>query len=266
MKLDLVAVDMDGTFLNSASTYDRTRFERVHQRLQDQGGRFVVASGNQYWQLKSYFEGFADVLYVAENGAVVGTESQILRVQELERADALQALALISEVEGVHALACGVQAAYALESTDPAVLALLRKYYIRMGTVTQWSDVDDRIVKLALGCPPEQTEQLLDELGHSLPTSIVPVSSGHGSIDLIGRGVNKGTSLQWLCDELGIDPAHMMAFGDGGNDVEMLRLAGLGAVMGNAPEAIKAVGDLVIGTNDQSGVLNFLEDELSSAS
>ncbi|NKE08661.1 MULTISPECIES: Cof-type HAD-IIB family hydrolase [Kocuria] len=266
MTLKLVAVDMDGTFLDASSTYDHERFARIHQQLTDRGIQFVVASGNQYWQLKSHFPDVADILYVAENGAVVGTDSQILRVEAMQRQDALGALEVVSSFEDVHALACGVQAAYALETMDPDMQAILRKYYIKMDLVAQWSDVEDDIVKLALGCPPERTEELLEQIGQALPSTVVPVSSGHGSIDLIGRGVNKGTSLQWLCGQLGIDPADAMAFGDGGNDVEMLQLVGCGAVMANAPEAIKAVGDIVVGSHDQAGVLDHLETVLAAGS
>lgn len=42
----LIAVDMDGTFLDSNSEYDRDRFDRLHRRLRALNIRFVVASGN----------------------------------------------------------------------------------------------------------------------------------------------------------------------------------------------------------------------------
>lgn len=262
MGLELVAVDMDGTFLDSTSTFDRERFARVNDRLAAGGVRFAVASGNQYWQLKRYFDGFPETLYVAENGAVVGTDTEILRVRAMDRDDALSALETVTGHRDVHVLACGARSAYALSTIDPRMLALVRKYYVRTRVVTSWHEVDEDIVKLALICPPERTESLLDGFGRELPSGIVPVSSGHGSIDLIAAGVNKGTSLEWLCRRLDIDPANMVAFGDGGNDVEMLALAGTGVAMGNAPQAIRDRADTVIGSNDDAGVLAYLEKVL----
>lgn len=100
-------------------------------------------------------------------------------------------------------LACGVQTAYAMESMDHSVQAVLHRYDTQMDWVAQWCDVDDRIVKLALGGPPELTGELPARIGEALPSSVVPVSSGHGSVDLIGRGVTKATSLEWLCEQLG---------------------------------------------------------------
>ena len=64
-----VAVDMDGTFLNSQNDYDRTRFEALFSRMKEKGIRFIVASGNQYYQLRSFFSGDRGITYVSENGA-----------------------------------------------------------------------------------------------------------------------------------------------------------------------------------------------------
>ena len=46
--IKLIATDMDGTFLRDDMTYDEAQFALLHQRIQLQGTRFVIASGNQY--------------------------------------------------------------------------------------------------------------------------------------------------------------------------------------------------------------------------
>lgn len=255
----LVAVDMDGTFLDAQRTYDRARFDRVHRRLQAAGVRFVVASGNQYWQLLTYFDGFPDVFYIAENGAVVATADRVLRVAPFEPTAAASALDFVDGLPGVSALACGVKSAYARHDTDPAVLAVMRRYYVRLELVAGWPEVDDDLVKLALDCPAERTGALLAELAVGLPRGVVATSSGHGSIDLVSHGVNKGVALAWLGEQLGIAPQEMIAFGDGGNDVEMLALVGLGVAMANAPDEVKKHADVVAGAHHDSGVLEFLE-------
>lgn len=55
MSVKLIAVDMDGTFLSDAKTYNRPRFLAQYARMKAQGIRFVVASGNQFYQLISFF-------------------------------------------------------------------------------------------------------------------------------------------------------------------------------------------------------------------
>jgi len=255
----LVAVDMDGTFLDAESAYDRVRFGRFNQRLQAAGARFVVASGNQYWQLLTYFDGFPDVFYIAENGALVATAERVLRVAPFEPSAVAAALDFVDRLPGVSTLACGVKAAYARYDTDPGVLEMMRRYYVRLELVDGWAEVDDDVVKLALACPAERTGALLAELAIGLPRGVVPTSSGHGSIDLVSHGVNKGVALAWLGERLGIAAEEMIAFGDGGNDVEMLALVGLGVAMANAPDDVKKHADVVAGAHDDSGVLEFLE-------
>ena len=75
----MVAVDIDGTFVRSDYTYDVPRFRRLLARMQAAGCRFVVASGNQYYQLRDLFPGCAaELAFVAENGALVKDRDELV--------------------------------------------------------------------------------------------------------------------------------------------------------------------------------------------
>ncbi|WP_314154722.1 HAD hydrolase family protein, partial [Rouxiella badensis] len=72
MSIKLIAVDMDGTFLNDDKAYDKARFLEQYAELKARDIRFVVASGNQFYQLVHYFpEIQQEIAFVAENGAYV---------------------------------------------------------------------------------------------------------------------------------------------------------------------------------------------------
>lgn len=72
MTIKLIAVDMDGTSLNDQMKYDSERFLKQYLKMKEHGIRFVVASGNQYYQLKSFLGEIQDeISYVSENGAFV---------------------------------------------------------------------------------------------------------------------------------------------------------------------------------------------------
>lgn len=72
MTVNVVVTDMDGTFLDDAKQYDRVRFMAQYQELKKRNIEFVVASGNQYYQLISFFPELKDeISFVAENGALV---------------------------------------------------------------------------------------------------------------------------------------------------------------------------------------------------
>lgn len=55
MSIKLIAVDMDGTFLNDEMAYNKERFMNQYRELKSRGIKFAVASGNQYARLTSFF-------------------------------------------------------------------------------------------------------------------------------------------------------------------------------------------------------------------
>ena len=62
-----------------------------------------------------------------------------------------------------------------------------------------------------------------------------------------------------MAARFGIGIEETMAFGDGGNDVAMLRRAGIGVAMGNANDAVKSQADYVTTSVDEDGVLRALQ-------
>ena len=86
MSVKVIVTDMDGTFLNDAKTYNQPRFMAQYQELKKRGIEFVVASGNQYYQLISFFPELKDeISFVAENGALVYEHGKQLFHGELTR-------------------------------------------------------------------------------------------------------------------------------------------------------------------------------------
>ena len=72
-------------------------------------------------------------------------------------------------------------------------------------------------------------------------------------LDIAPLGVNKASALQDVADDLGVDPADVLAFGDGRNDIEMLRWAGRGVAIGDAPEDVQEAADVVTDTFADGG-------------
>ena len=65
MSIKLIATDMDGTFLNSQKDYNREHFADLYAELKKRDIKFVVASGNQSFQLKSFFPDISNELTFA---------------------------------------------------------------------------------------------------------------------------------------------------------------------------------------------------------
>ena len=78
-------------------------------------------------------------------------------------------------------------------------------------------------------------------------------------IDIIPRQGGKSVGMQEFLDKEGFDRSEVMAFGDGENDIEMLKFAGIGVAMGNASDEVKAAADYVTDSIDADGIANALK-------
>lgn len=76
--------------------------------------------------------------------------------------------------------------------------------------------------------------------------------------DITSSAADKANGIQSIADYMGIDISETMAFGDGGNDLSMLRAAGTGVAMGNALDKVKAHADYVTTSVDDDGIRNAL--------
>lgn len=78
-------------------------------------------------------------------------------------------------------------------------------------------------------------------------------------LEIMARGVDKGTGLSQLAGRLGLTPAQVLAVGDSSNDLGMLRFAGVRAVMANGDPALRAMADFVPDDNEHDGVAKLLD-------
>ena len=81
--------------------------------------------------------------------------------------------------------------------------------------------------------------------------------------EFVHKNVSKGKGIQMLCDYMGITMDEVMAFGDSGNDVDMLQAVGLGVAMGNANEAAKKAAKDITLSNEEDGVAYYLNRYLN---
>jgi len=117
--------------------------------------------------------------------------------------------------------------------------------------------------KFALNLPDDILAETMIALGESLEGIVVPVTSGHGSIDLIIPGLHKANGLRIVQQRWGIEDHEVVTFGDGGNDIEMLTQAGYGFAMQNAPENIRAIARYQAGHNNHQAVLDVIDKVLN---
>ncbi len=97
-------------------------------------------------------------------------------------------------------------------------------------------------------------EEVMERLPHCRATRWHPSFS-----DVVPQGGSKVTGILKTAEHFGFLPEEVMAFGDGGNDLEMLRFASPGIAMGNAEDHVKAAADYVTSSVDEDGIAHALQ-------
>lgn len=109
---------------------------------------------------------------------------------------------------------------------------------------------EDEVLNVLLFCQGETKEALrplIKDLGYvEYPDCF----------ELRANQVDKATAVKKIIDAHAFETTY--CFGDGTNDIDMLKLADVGVAMGNACDALKEVSDVVIGRVDEDGIYNFL--------
>ena len=260
--IKLVAVDVDGTFMRTDYTYNVELFEKIFARMKELGCNFVVASGNQYYQLREMFEKYRnEISIVSDNGAYIETRGELIFAADIPKETVATATEVCRRHPNIYKFLCGVKSAYCEKNTVPEDLYnFMKKYMPRLEWVDDFTKVDDQFLKFALLIQEEDKmgdyyKILREELGGKLE----PTTSGHDSMDLIIPGLHKASGIKKLVERFGITAAECAAFGDSNNDVEMLKYCGESYAMDNAPQNVKDAAKYVCPSNNNDGVLVTLE-------
>lgn len=81
-------------------------------------------------------------------------------------------------------------------------------------------------------------------------------------LNILAAGVDKSSSLKYLCALLNVKLEELIVFGDDTPDVEMMSMAGISVAMGNANASVKATADFVIGDCDSNAIAEFLSTRI----
>ena len=113
--------------------------------------------------------------------------------------------------------------------------------------------VEGKCCQLCFYCDEETEKEVMAQLPNLSASRWHPIFA-----DINVKGVDKASGIREFASYYDFDISHTIAFGDGGNDISMLREAGIGIAMGGAAESIRAVSDYVTDTVDNDGIRNAL--------
>ncbi len=272
--LKLIAFDLDGTILRDNKELSRRSLEAL-ELAAGKGIRIVPATGRLYSGIPEEIRTLPFVRYViAANGAEVydAAEGKVLRRAELTLAEAGRILAYIKgepAILGCYRDGKGWMDREELSRMEeyaqtPKLAEIMKRVYTPVDGMENFLKSSDHTVqKLMLFYSDlEARKRTLERMGAELADLAVSTSVPN-NIEINAREATKGGALKFLCEYLHLNRRESVAFGDGTNDITMIRQAGTGIAMGNAcPEVLKAA-DQVTKSNDQDGVAVWIEEYLT---
>lgn len=283
--MSIVAIDMDGTLLNSNGKISAANAEAL-KKLKHNGYKVVIATGRDVDEVKR-LTGNANVQpdgIVSINGAVVEWQDKILREATMQTKDAADLLEWLENKgyyyhaytqEGIHASAQGKEfyendiKEFTKNKEDAEVIS----ERIRQ-------KADEQIKDLVIKDMPSPEElksnhykvykflvvSLLEEKLHqarkvwSGREEISITSSGRDNIEIMHPDIQKGKGLLSVLEHLHIDAENSFAIGDNYNDLPMFNLVGTSIAMGNAEDDVKKVATHETAHHDEDGVAQAVYD------
>lgn len=254
----IVITDMDGTLVNRQDELPKDLKQRIEQ-LRKRNIRFAIASGRQYYNLEKRFQDMKDdMLFIAENGAMIVDQGKCIHVDAMEYDDVATFVTMLRESKENEIVLCGSQSAY-IETQDEAFYNKLKQYYERVEVVEDLllAGKQDTILKLAI-YNATSAEQGIVPLLKDYEEQFMLAVSGNFWLDIMKKGVNKGTAIKKIQALYGVGPKECMAFGDYMNDYEMMQVCDHTYAMANAHPKIKEICRYEAKSNDEDGVMDAL--------
>jgi hypothetical protein len=259
--ISLIALDLDGTLLNSALKVSERNAEAVRRALES-GVKVVLATTRWYLLAKRTADRLGiDTPLVCNNGAIVkrpGDGSEILHLR-LDQELALEATALADERRW-ETFTTIEDATYM--RPRPGVIA--EKLPAGLRLAERHSD------EVARGQP---TSVLVfgEEAVNEFEARVLPAHEGRANFSLnrphkfphyvvlTHPQADKCAALELACRELGVPMTEVMAMGDSESDLSMIQASGLGIAMNNAPDEVKRGALHIAPANDADGVAWAIE-------
>ena len=283
----LVAVDLDGTLLNSYG--DVTEYtKKVINNVQNKGVEIMIASGRPIDSIKTIAEEINSTKYfIAGNGAIIYDiqNDKIIYEKYIPRSKVLE-IAKVCEENNIS------YNIYTEESIITQDLKYNVLYYykenlkkdanktttiMKVDNILEYVKNDENLKCLKITvCDENQTifKSIIRRLRAVENIDVMDVS--HMSRKVFKQGtedvnieyfyteisstqVNKWQAIKYLLPILQVNPEDVIAIGDNINDKEMIEYAGLGVCMGQSTPVIKEISDMITDSNNEDGVAKILE-------
>jgi hypothetical protein len=254
---DIFFFDIDGTLRSFRTGEIPLSAREAIVRLRQQGKRVLLATGRGIKELQGVkaLQGMTFDGYILVNGGYCLTaEGEVLAEHTLSE-ELLDRMLRIGEQESIP-VAMLTREGLFIDRVNDSVREFLTALDMNPNPAT--SDLREVVQRvpcqqLCVFLSPERERHILPLFPELEASRWSPLMA-----DFNLRGIDKATGVASFLRHYAIAREHAMAFGDGGNDVPMIRYAGVGVAMGNAVSEARQVADYVTGSVDDDGIVQAL--------
>lgn len=274
MNIKAIILDIDGTLLN----HHKVITERTKQALmkaQAQGIKLVLASGRPTrGMMKLVKELEMDKhhgLVVSYNGAsVVDCETneviynQAMSIEETQAVLRHMANFDVMPMFGVGDTMLvndvyGKQLSYKGRVWNPVEYESRDNGYRLCEPANLWDAVEAPVNKILVAGDPQYLLDHYKAMAEPFVGKLNSMFTAAFYYEYTANGIDKASALHQSLVKMGVDPKDTIAFGDGHNDLSIIRFAGLGVAMANAVDDLKLAADEITLSNDEDGIALVVE-------
>lgn len=273
MDIKLIALDLDGTLLLPDKTLSEKNRDTLIRASQENGIHIVLATGRTCSGVNKILEWIPCIRYVVlSNGAVVQDTwtGEVIAEHCIKNEDAVafydyavsQKLTVDFFYQGKRFVSPDWDDCIRQMEISEGTKQLLLSNCTKVEKQRAYLEGIPGVEKISIRFRNEKLKkQLYNQIEEMFPQLKI-CSSLETNIEANCKYVTKATGIQDLIEYLGIHMNSVMAFGDNGNDYEMLSAAGIGVAMGNSTPEIKAAADKITRDNTEDGVAYMVREVL----
>lgn len=266
LKIKAVFFDIDGTLFSFKTKSIPESTRKAIKNLRKNGIKVIVATGRSINDLNHIKNIEFDGFLTFNGGYCMTVDGEVMFRKIINPAD-IQKLIDYSEKSDV-SFSLMYEDSVRISHESPKVLELYNHVDIPVPPLVDKENLDtENVLQVNVFIDSETEESFMREImPNSLSSRWTPLFA-----DVNPGGVSKQGGVEYFCKFFGIDLSETMAFGDGGNDISMLKFVKIGVAMGNAGDNVKEIADFVTQDVDNHGIesalIHFgLIDQTSAAS
>ena len=261
-EIKLVAIDLDGTLLNSRHELSDRNRSAIKSALQ-LGVEVVIATGKTRHAAEDLIDSLginSPGIYM--QGLITYNADGSIRTRIVMANDTVLRVISLGNELGFGALAYSDNRTFALR-VDEFAIKMTEYGEPHVETIADWHELLDTIDinKVVLYGEEHQVTTLRQAIDSGLDGAVhVTRANVDGMVEILPANTSKGRAVTTLMEELGIASSNALAIGDGENDIEMLQAVSVGVAMSNATQMLKDIADVIVPSNDEDGVAVALEE------